>query len=87
MPSIGPTYTATLAKLNSVSESVSWRKCTGQNGPLISMAPMDTSWIVNSRAIRTRVGGMEQSRYTKKVAAGVILFHASTGIKRNSHFT
>jgi hypothetical protein len=49
MPSIGPTYTAMLAKLKTDSEVVSPRRWTGQNGPLISIAPIDTNWIANRR--------------------------------------
>ncbi|MNI70038.1 hypothetical protein D3C73_1258240 [compost metagenome] len=49
MPSMGPTYTAMLAKLKNEAESVKPRRCTGQNGPLISIAPMETNWIANRR--------------------------------------
>ena len=39
-----------LAHASDWGDSVpSERKCSGQNGPLISIAPIETSWIANSQ--------------------------------------
>src|SRR3989344_2494837 len=47
-PSMGPTYTAMPANARTPGDASSDCRCTGQKGPLISMAPMEMSWITNS---------------------------------------
>ena len=47
-PSMGPTYTAMPANASTPGDASSDCRCTGQKGPLISMAPMEMSWITNS---------------------------------------